>query len=1546
MTAATAYLLPAHAHGQAPERQPPRRVRIGSGVAHPVETRSDRGAYGTTTAAMVEVSPPVANLLNRAQEGRTREDWKFVIDSLQRIIDEPDGSMLPAADDSQDVGVRYESASRYALYELAQLPPEGLRAYRLLYDGKARGLFERGQAAHDAAALRAVVNRYFMSRYGDDAADVLASWALDGGRPAVAAALLEDVLALLPDYDVPAERIIGKLAVCYALLGREADAHELVGWPDRPKWVEKAVSMMLTSADRVASGPDKKTTWPVVGGSSSRDGRMPAVAPTLVRDVPWRFDMPAVLADAWHRVVRGSVGTQGPFPVAQGVAADGRLYVRTPGGCTALDLEDLSVAWAYPREADSAPRRSRTPFRGVITHGDEMAPTDEYERPFEDALGESISVAHGLVFTLESFGEADATTQRSNAMTRLIGRAMRLGGNALAEPTAMRLVAHDAKDGHVRWDRGRTSDAKDELGDVAFRAVPISVGDHLWVPYQHQRDLFLAVLRPSDGSLVRSIPVCTLPDALENTEYPLRLAYADGMVYVPTEQQMLLAVDTDTHAVDWAYQYPGGRHADGEEIVVATRTLSSPPVVAGGLVILAPIDSGRLYALDKTSGRLRWSKPLLDGAHIIAADEQRVWIGGPSIECLTLVDGRPEWVTESPSGATGRAALAGDVVLVPTRRGLASFDATTGKQIDRQALAPRDLPLGNLLCLAHALYSVEPSSVRKYPDLAYMYRETLASYREDSDDLVVALRLAWLELFRDAPLRAYDVLEAIEPLASTSASDTLDAIARARVETLLTLAARAATGGAPARRLDLIENAINAARAGEDRLRTRLAKADQLERMGRHVEAAQVLWSMALEQHEQELMVISDQVEGDVRVALGRRLLEIEPQLTASERTRLQTFIGDELQLQLAGIRDGHWGGEVVSHLHAAATLPLSGAAGQSALVELAAWKKDRNQLEYAEALLREAIRIDADKAGTVSALMRLALLYAEPTQALWHAWAHCIDDLRSRFGDVVLADVPGLPEAARPVSPGETVANWADRMRERFSDRLTQARGAAGVQTTASAGKTSSNRSVAEPDGEGQQRDTAAPRLTSVDAPYLLADEIAWTYRVDNPPRRRVRVGVIQDDEDQPKGIPRLVQFVGERPAALVDRSILRYVNSLPDRHKDTVECRGRRDGEVRWQTHLELPASIDVELPPTNTLQRPRSAVSDGQIAVYNGRKGLFAVGLVTGKRLWIRPYDVGTMRLPSGSLDQAMAARDGRFAAMPRQGYLSLMRLADGSVIWERELRGEQVAFIRMYEDFVVTIDQRQQRVNVFDIADGRQITSLWFRQPDADAQIAELVYTGHVLCGPQSTSQGDSVVAYRLASGEPVWEMALEKPLVHLFEVAPGVTGMGLLGGDVRLVQAPTGEVIVDANIAHAGAVHAAILAGDVLVAQHIVRRQDQWEVRLTGIDVSSGEELWYRSNLATVRQGMPSLTEDGGVIPALIVEQRSDRRRQDLYAMVLLDVQTGVPLGPEVSVVPYQTGFHYNGDMDAGDGAIVIGSNQGLWGFATVGPQRLTQEGMQ
>ena len=1464
-------------------------------------------------SVLIELSAPIANLFSRAEEGVGRADWKFAIDSLQRIIDDPKGSLVPRSDGAVGGGVLFETARRRAIRRLASLPDEGLRAYRLLFDGRAKRLLDEGISRHDPAPLRTVVNRYLLTRYGDDAADVLASWALDDDRPGEAVAFLKDVLELVPDRDVPESLIVAKLAAAYAVLGRAGEGQAVIERyrVEHPSDVDANLAATVAAlaelspvwqrlpAGVTALGDQDSThwleagatliSWPVSGGSAARRGRQPATDPTLVDDAPWRYALPNSPTGAWRRVFQDEPGGRLYLPIAELVGDrlssrsvdGGRLFARTKDGCVALNEDDLSPIWTTT---------------DAVTEGESEAPALLRDAPNQWSVGRGSGISHGFddfvergialggdVVTVVARGGVGAYTQggRDVGRRRLIPR-IPLPGFLPMRPEGDRLVAFDARTGERRWQRGRTTDADDPLGDVDFRSPALGVGGALWVPYFKQNDLYVAVLDPKDGALIRNVLLGAMSGAELPEGYALPLAAADGLVFVPSGYGVLFAVDVSDYTVRWASQYATNLAGEpGTDWGRGAEWLPIAPVVTGGLVLLAPFEGEALMAFSAATGEWRWSASCRHCSYIIGADHERVWIGGRSVSCLSLADGKGIWSAEPPAAPTGRAVLCGGTVHVPVLDGMLAIDARTGATSAYPRLAESQDPLGNPLCVGGAMFVVDPSTVRKFPDLGRSFPEAVARRDADPSNVAAAVRLAWLHLFRGETQPAYDVLESISEKPVSDTESHADELAQVRVRTYTALAGQLADAGDPqGEALSLLEHAAAAARSPVDRLRTRLAAAERLTATGKRAEAYRRLWELGLTAEVEQVISLRANVEGVARFDIAERLRRIDEAMSEAERADVHRFTGEQAESALAALSGASANREEAERLRAIIDLDSSSSTGQRAMVALASHYIKGLQYEPAEQLLRASVRLDADRALTITALMRLCDLYLEVGSAGLEGSDVLRSDLaalESRFGDSVVPanlELSGL--AGARIADGMTVRAWVERIRAEVF--------AAGP----------------------------APGAWNWDTPMGLNGELIWSLTWD------------------PRAVPLRVLDFGFRPPLSVEGRIMTFGPG------DVVSCYDAKNADaLLWRATLRLPETfVPTAMPMFRGDVTPaRRAVADAQTAVFSGSDGLFGVGLLTGRRLWVRPFELAGEEIESDGRDGTMAAAGGLLAAMPKTGRLTLMRLLDGATVWERDLRGERVEAIWIIGDRVVTVDPTMERVHLFDRATGGLVRRVLFDQPDREGDLLHVVATGGVVCGPSKSDVADEVLAVAVETGEPVWRTKLDKPVAQLFEAKPGYVGIGMHGGDVRIVDVSTGEALQDRRLSGTQKVIGGALIDGTLVLQYATNRDETLYGRLAAVDVVTGEELWRRDDVVSLSPGGELPKTVGGCTPVVITRASSGGHGRDVF-LAMIDLRTGREVGSTFALAGAGAAPRLNGDVEIHPtaGILVVGGDDAVRGL--------------
>ncbi len=1427
-----------------------------------VDRRAQRGRAVKRT--LIETDASILNLLRQADDGVVRGDWKLAIDSLQRIIDDPKGSLVARSNGDDTTAVLYESARQHAIRQLASMPEEGIAAYRTLFDGKAKGIFHRSLQSHDKVGLQLLVDRYLLTQYGDDAADMLASWELDSGRPLEAVTVLERLTEMVPDFDIPARRIVGKLAAAYAILGRSYDVDRVLNqaaegeFPEVPlNWLRTIVSSVSDHREYEDVIPSHRK-WSMVAGSLDRRNVMPGVDPNIETKTPWRYEMPDMFPGSVGRTYVNRPGGELLLPTLQLLSSDGKLFARTLGGVLAVDADSFAPQWQTPLPSViRAARLSQFATGSASSRLMFLSP----DATVEDYVAGDMSTSHGLVFTIErhvlGLGEG-LQVSPSNGVRR---RGRRLGP---ARPLS-RLVAYDAETGEIKWHKGGTRNLTARLAGAEFRAAPISVEGVLWVPYYKHNDFHLGVLEPATGRVLDEILLCSLTSTPSGPKESLLPAYASGVVYVPSGEGVLFAVNVSDHSLRWAHRYT--RSSQSEPVVLAncgSRWLPSPPVVAGGVVLLAAGDNDKLMAFDTSTGKSRWATCVADGSYVLAANDNRVWVGGQFISCMNIVNGEPYWKSDQSGTPTGKAVLSGDRVLMPTNEGLVAFDSASGVLLDKQTLTDRAWPFGNILCMNSALYLLEGRTVSKFPDVAQMYASTVARVESDNVTARDTVRLATLELLRENPSRALALLDTLSSDDLNRRTSIYASARSARMEALLALGKQSNNGRADT--LQLFDRAIEVALTATDRIRCKIAKSRQLQEYGQTADACALLSEAGLSSDSDETIRLEPLVFGPARSQVVEGLTGCLSKLTSVERTQFQKVWSDYTNSRIDELGEPENAKRAARRLRVVADLPLAIDLQQRALLALGKWNRGRGRFEIAEQQLLECVDVNGTTDDALDALLILTEIYQRPPGQSASALLYVLDRLDRDFEN-------------HPIpSDGEN-----ERLgRDRFEDKTLIGRWTEKVRASLTSA------------------DFDRYRAPPVLAKTLLEDEQkpTWTHSLNAGKRA-----------------PGLVNIASSRPSLLADHVYVKEtVNS--------IACFDRQSGEDRWRVDFQLPEMFSPSQAGNNSLGT-HAAVADSQIGVFAGHDGLFAIGLMTGKRLWAKPFVPQMVEETNPYPDTAMAAGDGQFVALPTRGKLTMMRLADGQMLWERKLRGEHLEHLWLEGAHVVAANKSMDRVHLYERKTGHLVRQILLRQPQPDNWLVNLVRAEGMLCGPKCTPKADAVVGVDLATGDTKWEVQLDKPLVQLFVPAPGYLAIGMLAGDVKVVAISTGEEILDVQLPGQGMpVYGRMVAGTMIV-QRIVQRGAKRYPSLMAADIATGEVLWERNDLAPFTGNEEAFEVIGNhlfVVTEREVSSKAIHGRRARVSMrldaVMIDAATGNNVGKvlELPFLNIQEELQYSGDF--------------------------------
>ena len=170
--------------------------------------------------------------------------------------------------------------------------------------------------------------------------------------------------------------------------------------------------------------------------------------------------------------------------------------------------------------------------------------------------------------------------------------------------------------------------------------------------------------------------------------------------------------------------------------------------------------------------------------------------------------------------------------------------------------------------------------------------------------------------------------------------------------------------------------------------------------------------------------------------------------------------------------------------------------------------------------------------------------------------------------------------------------------------------------------------------------------------------------------------------------------------------------------------------DGEVRWRRthHEDDPVSV----------QFNRPAVKDGFVFVTNWPYQATAYRAETGERHWQRELDEQMLLAP-------VATEEG--VVVPSRNTVSLLDVADGSILWERTLDGNVTESAPAVANGTIFVADEQESLHALDLSTGESQWSTPFTGPTAPIVADGTVY---------AVRSAYSLVAIDAATGERRFE----------------------------------------------------------------------------------------------------------------------------------------------------------------------------------------------
>ena len=530
--------------------------------------------------------------------------WQKVIDSSNDLVFGSDEWLEKTLSHEYQI---YRSVSREIESTLSQLPKNGLEGYRLDADTKAKIIFSSYDVEEGReSALAEVVNRFFLSSFGDDAAFELACLKLDRYEFLPSIRLIDKILNDYPDTDINRSELLIRAAVLSARVGDLARARQLLEELKTLPGLNVSQSL-IEIIERDISNSELNTNdqnfvdmWTMAMGNAQRSGLMkvPVDLPADEGNISWiqKYDLtlpegwpplPSVkdkpdllnLTDPFGRRIGGSSAVAGNkaltieqitktwekenwMPCGQILFGPNYLYFKNEDRLVCVDSSKGIVKWLGFRTQYPQPRFSNNyRFRRPTSQDAKKIPRDIKEiQYFSDHANQSMCLVGDKLITIQGvpldFTEEEIPIdqnpendiQRGVWPNRLNGGTSRMRKN--------RLVAYHSINGKLQWMRPALEKKDGPFADSCFIGDPVPYGNLVLVPILEGTGMYLIALNPDSGYTQWKTFLGDEPESGIAPNSSVMVAIAGGEAYVATGTGLAFSLDAISGSLNWVVRYP------------------------------------------------------------------------------------------------------------------------------------------------------------------------------------------------------------------------------------------------------------------------------------------------------------------------------------------------------------------------------------------------------------------------------------------------------------------------------------------------------------------------------------------------------------------------------------------------------------------------------------------------------------------------------------------------------------------------------------------------------------------------------------------------------------------------------------------------------------------------------------------------------------------------------------------------------------------------------------------------------------------------------
>ncbi|MFO1007160.1 MAG: PQQ-binding-like beta-propeller repeat protein [Planctomycetaceae bacterium] len=596
------------------------------------------------------VDEAVQNAVTDFQRHSGRGEWQKAFRVLENLPVDKRVGMLPTGDG-------FLIPAETQLWQmLVNVNAEGRAAFRLFHEPNAKKLYNKLEselASNNPQATttaREIFDQYFITSYGDDAANLLGDVAFERGEFAEAISRWKSILDYHTDTNIPLPRVLVKTAAAYVASGRAGEAGELSSQLKQqyPGELVKVAGKDVNAAEYVSQLVNSMAKATEAAVASARFDLPPG---TLQPAWNVQYLSPKGRVSLQQAVAANSYYQSGLETIVPNSAADSeRIYLNWMGVIFAVDVNTGKLAW----RTDS--------FSKVPPHFSEM------QQGRVDLSQYAIQVVGDRVLTT------------ALPLDRL---------NYWQPPIP--LTCWNAKTGEKFWSQGGEQGGQQSYLGVLYPWQ----GNLLVITHgQQQSSMTLGAISLTGGVANWSIPIGTFegknnPYTGGRTFSVPEFAEVGGKLCLMTQSGRVLRISPDEKKILGQFvMYEPKTTSEGNQVFYSDTPLSEEKrlhtrgrmLVSNGVLLLKEVGQSELYCVDMESQKLLWKRPTVSSAMIVEADDQHVYLMNSELSAYDRATGKLHWSIRLPvSGGGLSMASSGDSVFVATQRGIYELHKQDGR---------------------------------------------------------------------------------------------------------------------------------------------------------------------------------------------------------------------------------------------------------------------------------------------------------------------------------------------------------------------------------------------------------------------------------------------------------------------------------------------------------------------------------------------------------------------------------------------------------------------------------------------------------------------------------------------------------------------------------------------------------------------------------------------------------------------------------------------------------------------------------------------------